>query len=206
MTDTLLISWAKVKQYTDINNNLDAELIKNNIREAQDIELQRVIGTVLYDKMLDLVQTNDIDDSANASYKTLLDDYIQDMLLYASYYYILESAFIRTRNDGLLIPQGGDNTIATDRATYEMRRKSVRNKFEYYSDRLSRYINEKQGTYPELSDNDFLYQQQPDYGVQFASPVVFSQNTRGAFSGLARTYGIPVTDSAYPAVPPPKVK
>lgn len=203
MTDVLLISWAKVKQYTDINNNLDADLIRNNIRESQDIELQRVIGTVLYEKMLNLVESGEINDSGNAAYKTLLDSYIQDMLLYSSYYYILESTFIRTRNDGLLIPQGGDNTIAVDRTVYEMRRKSVRNKFEYYSDRLSRFINEKQGDYPELNDNDFLYQQQPDYGTQFTSPVVFSENTRGTFYNWAKRYGIKVTDSAYPAVPPP---
>jgi hypothetical protein len=202
MTNTLLISWAKVAQYSDINNNLDANLIKNNIRESQDIELQRVIGTSLYNKLIDLVEQGTINDSGNADYKTLLDDYVQDMLLYSSYFYILESSYIRTRNDGLLIPQGGENTIAVDRTVYEMKRKSCRNKFEYYSDRLSRFINEKQGSYPELNDNDFLYQQQPDYGTQFTSPVVFSQNTRGTFYNWAKKYGIKVTDSAYPAQPP----
>lgn len=202
MTNTLLISWAKVAQYSDINNNLDANLIKNNIREAQDIELQRVIGTSLYNKLIDLVESGTINDSGNAEYKTLLDDYVQDMLLYSSYFYILESSYIRTRNDGLLIPQGGENTIAVDRTVYEMKRKSCRNKFEYYSDRLSRFINEKEGSYPELNDNDFLYQQQPDYGTQFTSPVVFNSNTRGTFYNWAQRYGIKVVDSAYPADPP----
>ena len=193
MTDTLLISWAKVKQYSDINNNLDADLIKNNIREAQDIELQRVIGTSLYEKLLDLVQAGTVDDSINAKYKTLLNSYVQDALLYASYYYILESTFIRTRNDGLLIPQGGDNTIAVDRTVYEMRRKSIRNKFEYYSDRLSRFINEKSADYPELNDNDFLYQQSPDYGTQYTSPV--------AYYDWAKAAGLPIVDSSDPSSP-----
>ena len=95
MTDTLLISWAKVKQYTDINDSLDADLIKNGIREAQDISLQRVIGTLLYEKLLDLVSSNTIGDSSNAAYKTLLDSYIQDMLLYASYFNLLEYGLTR---------------------------------------------------------------------------------------------------------------
>ena len=73
MTDTLLISWTKVKQYTDINDSVDPDLIKNNIRTAQDIQLQRVIGTLLYQKLLTLVETNTMSDSENATYKTLLD-------------------------------------------------------------------------------------------------------------------------------------
>ena len=149
MTDTLLISWTKVKQYTDINDSLDADLIKNAIREAQDIELQRVIGTLLYQKLISDVQAS----SLTGAYQTLVNDYIQDMLLYASYYNILENTFIRTRNNGLLTPQGGENSASVDKSTYEMKRQSVRNKFEYYSDRLSRYLVETQNSFPELTEN-----------------------------------------------------
>ena len=131
MTDTLLLSWTKVKQYTDINDSLDAALIKNSIREAGDIELQRVIGTLLYNQLITLVQNDTIGDSENAKYKTLLDDYAQDMLLYASYYNLLEYTFIRTRNNGLLTPQGGENSINVDRQVYDMKRQSVKNKMEF---------------------------------------------------------------------------
>ena len=115
MTNTLLISEIKVREYSDINESLDNSLIKNGIRVAQDISLQRVIGTLLYNALLSKVDAGTMDDSVNADYKTLLDDYIQDMLLYASYYNILEDTFIRTRNNGLLIPQGGENSAAVDR-------------------------------------------------------------------------------------------
>ena len=52
MTTTLLISEAKVRQFTDINNNVDSSLLTNAIRTAQDIELQRVLGTILYNKII----------------------------------------------------------------------------------------------------------------------------------------------------------
>ena len=204
MTDTLLLSWTKVKQYTDINDSLDAALIKNAIREAQDIELQRVIGTLLYDKFLDLVNTNTIGDSENADYKTLLDSYIQDMLLYASYYNLLEYTFIRTRNNGLLTPQGGENSASVDKTTYEMKRQSVINKFDYYSDRLARYITENQSTFPELTANTKLYEQNPDYASQFQSPIVFTDSTRGRYINFARRLGVPIVDSAFPQYPPLK--
>lgn len=200
MTDTLLISWTKVKQYTDINDSLDADLIKNAIREAQDIELQRVIGTLLYQKLINDVQAS----SLTGAYQTLVNDYIQDMLLYASYYNILENTFIRTRNNGLLTPQGGENSASVDKATYEMKRQSVRNKFEYYSDRLSRYLVETQDSFPELTENTLLYQQVPDYGSQYRSPVTFNFNTRARYFNFARKAGIPIVDTAYPQYPPIK--
>jgi hypothetical protein len=201
MTDTLLISWAKVKQYTDINDSLDPDLIKNNIRVAQDIQLQRVIGTILYNKLTTLVQDGEMDLPANAVYKTLLVDYIQDMLLYASYYEILESIFIRPKNNGLLTPNGGENSDTVDKQRYEMKRTSVQNKFEYYADRLSRFITENEADYPELTQNTELYQQVPDYGSQYRSPIVFQPTTRARYLNLARRTGLPIVDSAYPQYP-----
>tara|TARA_R110001632_G_scaffold130517_1_gene244595 strand:+ start:172 stop:789 length:618 start_codon:yes stop_codon:yes gene_type:complete len=202
MTNTLLLSWTKLKQYTDINDSLDAALIKNGIREAQDIQLQRVIGTLLYEKLLNLVETETIDDSENAQYKTLLDSYVQDMLLYASYYNLLEFTFIRTRNNGLLTPQGGENSASVDKSTYEMKRTSTQSKFEYYADRLARYITEEQSDFIELNANTLLYQQNADYASQFRSPIIFSQTTRAKYLDFAHRAGLPIVNSAFPQYPP----
>jgi len=202
MTDVLLISWTKVKQYTDINDSVDADLIKNNIRTAQDIQLQRVIGTLLYQKLLDLVETNTMNEAVNANYKTLLDTYIQDMLLYASYYETLESIYTRVKNNGLLSPNGGENSDSVDRNRYEMKRQSVLNKFEYYADRLSKYLVETQAQFPELNENTMLYQQLADYGSQYRSPIVFSDTTRSRYLNTIRRTGLPIVDSAFPQYPP----
>ena len=101
MTNTFLISETQIRNYTDIEDNIDTALIKNGIREAQDIKLQTVLGTLLTDKIYSLVDADTIGDSENAAYKTLLDSYIQNMLIYAAYYYILDSVYIRSRNNGL---------------------------------------------------------------------------------------------------------
>ena len=203
MTDTLLLSWTKLKQWSDINDSVDPDLIKNNIRLSQDIELQRVIGTLLYQKLLDLVKAGTIDDSGNAVYKTLLDTYVQPMLLYASYYETLESIYLRPRNNGLLTPQGGENSINVDRQVYDMKRQSVRNKMEFYADKLTRYITEQQADYPELNQNTLLYQQIADYGSQYRSPIIFKSDVRSRYLNLARRAGLPIVDSAYSQYPPP---
>jgi hypothetical protein len=126
------------------------------------------------------------------------------MLLYAAYYNVLENTFIRTRNNGLLTPQGGENSASVDKATYEMKRQSVRNKFEYYADRLSKYLVEEQDSFPELTENTLLYQQIPDYGSQYRAPIVFNINTRARYLNTARRLGLPIVDSAFPQYPPPK--
>ena len=52
MQNTLMISEAKLKAFTDINNNLDPALIKSTIREAQIVHITRLLGTKLYDKII----------------------------------------------------------------------------------------------------------------------------------------------------------
>ena len=198
MTDTLIISEAKVRQFTDINDSVDSSLIKNNVRTSQDIHLQRIIGTKLYQKIL-----SDIDASTlTGDYLTLVDDYIQDFLLYATYYETLESIYLRPKNNGLLTPTGGENSINVDRSVYEMKRQSVMNKMEYYADRLSNYISDEQSLFPELNSNNKLYEQYPDYASQYRSPIVFNYNSkRGAHYKQAKDAGIRITDSRYKQYP-----
>ena len=169
MTTTLLISEAKLRQFTDINDNLDSSLIKNGVREAQDIELQRILGTKLYDQVLSYVDSGTVP----ADYQTLINDYIQDFLLYAAYYEVLEAIYIRPRNNGLLTPQGGENSASVDRTMYDVKRQSVKNKKEFYAEILVNYLIENQSTFPLINESTLLYQLIADRGVQMKSPIVF---------------------------------
>ena len=60
MTNTFLISEAQIRNYTDIDDNVDTALLKNGIREAMDINLQPIIGTLLYNKLITLVDAEAI--------------------------------------------------------------------------------------------------------------------------------------------------
>lgn len=197
MTNTLIISEAKLREFTDMNINVDSELLKNAVRIAQDIELQRIIGTLLYDKIL-----SDVDASTlTGSYKTLVDGYIQDFLLFAAYYEALEYIYLRPRNNGLLKPTGGDNSVDVDRSVYDMKRQSAKNKMQYYGERLANYIAENQSTFPELNSASKLYEQWPDYGVQYRSPIAFKYQNRAAHYEQARRAGLRIADSKYPQFP-----
>ena len=71
MTTTFIISEEKLRQFTDINDNLDSKLIKNAVREAQDIYLQRLTGTSLYEYILAQIDANTL----TGEYKKLVDDF-----------------------------------------------------------------------------------------------------------------------------------
>jgi len=198
MTQTFLISEAVVREYTGVDNNLDTALIKNGIREAQDIESQRIIGTLLYDKIISLVSGGTITDSENSNYKTLLDDYIQNFLIYASYFYILDDIYIRSRNNGLIQPTGGDNSEGVDRSLYNMKRSSTKNKMEFYAQKLRDYIIEEEALFPELTESNKLYEQYPDYSEQYGSPFVFRKD---GYAEEAVKRGIPIYNSKYKQYP-----
>ena len=198
MTTTFILSEAKFREFTDVNDMLDTALIKNAIREAQDIHLQRIIGTKLYDKIL-----SDINgDTLAGVYKTLVDYYLQDFLLYAAYYESLEAIYIRPRNNGLLTPTGGENSIEVDRSLYNVKRQSVENKMEFYAEKLSQYISEEEASFPELNTNNKAYEQNPDYSTQYRSPIVFNRNVKQAGNyKWAKEAGLRVTNSAYKQYP-----
>jgi hypothetical protein len=180
MVTTLLISEAKVRTFSDINNMVDTDLITNNIRLAQDYYVQQTIGTLLYNKLCDLVDSGDINSPTYSQYKKLLDDYVQDFLLYATYYETLESIFIRPRNNGLLTPQGGESSNSVDTTTYNMKRQSVSTKMAFYNNKLTEYIIEEEVYFPELNASNKLYDQNPDYADKYKNPFVFAGNIRTA--------------------------
>lgn len=199
MTNTFLISEAKLRQFTDINDNVDTELLKNAVRVAQDIELQRVIGTNLYQSLLTQVDAGPVWTTPN--YETLVNDYIQDFLLYGAYYEALEAIYLRPRNNGLLTPTGGENSVNADRSLYDMKRQSVNNKMQYYGERLSNYIAEEQALFPELNSANKIYEQWPDYGIQYRSPIAFKYQNRAAHYDQAREAGLRIADSKYKQFP-----
>jgi len=192
MQNTLLISEAKLKRFTDINNALDVDLISSVIREAQIVHITRLLGTKLYDKIIDDVDNGTL----TGNYKTLVDDYIQDALLYWSYYESLETIYLRPRNAGLVVPQGGENNSASDIALYDKKRQSVKNKAEYFSERLVDYLCFNTTVYPEYQQNinDDIF---PDTSTQYKSPIVF----RRGIEEIATDMGLKITNSRYNYLP-----
>ena len=192
MTTTLFISENKLKNFSDLNNALDPDLLKNAIREGQDIHIQRILGYKLYQKIIADVNSS----SLSGYYKTLMDDYLQDALLYWAYYEALESIWLRPRNNGLLIPQGGAEALSVDSTTYDKKRQSVKNKAEWYSERMVGWLIDNETRFPEFGTETGM-EIVPDQSSQFKSPFV----TRTGYADQMEKLGVKVVDSRYKYLP-----
>jgi len=197
MTDVFIISEANLRQFTDINNNVDSKLLASAIRESQDIEIQRILGTKLYNKILEDIKTSTL----SGDYETLVLNWVQNAAIYYAYYYSLEDIYLRPRNNGLLSPTGGENSEKVDGTWYNRKRESVKNKAQFYAERLTEYLIQNQGNYPELNGNVELQQMYPDFGIQYRNPIVMRRNGRGYHLNQAVECGLPVYDSRYPQFP-----
>jgi hypothetical protein len=198
MTTTLIISEEKLREFTDINDNLDSKLLMNAVREAQDIYLQRLTGTSLYEYILAQIDANTL----SGNYKKLVDDFIQPYLIYASYWESLDAIYTRPRNNGLLQPTGGENSEKADGTWYNRKRQMVENKLEYYGERLTNYLIQNESQFPQLNDNGPFWKQYPDYTTGYnKSPIVFNRTTRSYHLGGAMNAGLRLADSRYPFMP-----
>lgn len=192
MQNTILLSEARLKAFTDLNDYVDPELLKSAVREAQIIYLTRVLGTRLYNKIMTDVDNNTL----TQKYKDLIDNYILDYLLYATYFVALEYIWLRPRNNGLLQPNGGDNANSVDMVIYDKKRTSVESKMEYFGERLVDHLTFNTQNYPEYTQavNDEI---PADMRTQFGSPFVF----RNRVPELVERMGLKVVNSRYKYLP-----
>lgn len=96
MEQTLLLSVNDIPKYTSISSNLDVDRITPNILLAQRNELKRILGIDLYNKILEDFKN----DSLTGIYKTIYDEFIIDMLVNYSAYYIVLFNSLRIDNGG----------------------------------------------------------------------------------------------------------
>ena len=101
MAYVLFISEQKLKDSTAINLNVDVDLLLPFVKEAQKLYVETILGTELTQKLKDLITAGTIGNVANAAYKTLLDDYIGDMLPGYSLYHALPYLRFKVENGNI---------------------------------------------------------------------------------------------------------
>lgn len=82
MTNILFVSEDYVKSNSNLNDNMFGKNLLPAMREAQDVYLQQIIGSTLYNKLIDMIDQETIGETENALYKDLLDNQIRPYLLY----------------------------------------------------------------------------------------------------------------------------
>jgi len=152
MAYVLFISEEKLKDSTAINLNVDINLLLPYVRQAQKLYVEPKLGTQLTQKLKDLITAGTIGDVANAAYKTLLDDYIGDMLPNWAFYHAVPFLRFKIENGNIYSKTSETgNALSTEES--QSLREEVSNTAQYYTERLIEYITNNTGLFPEYSTN-----------------------------------------------------
>ena len=152
MAYVLFISESKLKDSSAINLNVSTDLLLPYIRQAQKLYIETALGTELTQKIKDLITAGTIGNVANAAYKTLLDDYIADVLVNFSFFHAIPFLRFKIENGNIFSKTSETGTaLSTEEAQHL--REEIKNTGEYYRERLIDYIRNNTSSYPEYSTN-----------------------------------------------------
>jgi len=148
MAYVLFISEAKLKDSTAINLNVDVELLLPYVRQAQKLYVETKLGTDLTDKLKAEITAGTL----TGAYKTLVDDYIGDMLPNWAFYHAVPFLRFKIEN-GNIYSKTSETGAALSTEEAQHLREEVRNTAEYYTERMIDYVCNNTSSFPEYSTN-----------------------------------------------------
>ena len=150
MATALFINRTDLVRNSIIDGNVDTDKFIQFIKLAQQIHIQNYLGTELYNKISTLITSGDIDESEYADYKTLLNDYIQPMLIWWSQVDYIPFASYQIRNGGIY-KHSSETSEAVGKDEVDFLVNKAREKADFYTRRFIDYISFRNATYPEYT-------------------------------------------------------
>ena len=161
MATALFIRRQDLVKNTAISGSVDTDKFIHFIKLAQEIHVRNFMGTDLYNKI-----SNDIvADSLSGDYLTLVNDYIQPMLIhYAMAEYLPFSAY--TIANGGVYKHTSENSLNAEKQEIDSLIAKERDYAEYYTNRFIDYMSFNNSSFPEYNSNtnDDIY---PDKDTGF---------------------------------------
>ena len=163
MATQLFINRTDLVRNSIMDGNISTDKFIQFVKIAQEIDVQQIMGTDLYNG-LSAAMPN-IEDSSNARWKTILDDYIVPMLIWyaQSNYYPFAAYQVK---QGGVFKHTSENSISVDKNEVDFLVEKARTNAEWYSRRFIDFMSFNQATYPEYTSNtnDDIY---PSYDSTF---------------------------------------
>lgn len=151
MTNILLISEDYIKTNSGLNDNVWGSYLTPSIREAQDIKLQQILGSTLYERLLEMVENGAIRNADFKPYKDLLDGYIQPYLMYQTISDLVPIIGVKLTNLGVVISNDEHLTNLTQ-SERELVQSYYGQRAEFYGKRLQNFLKDNRKNYKELGD------------------------------------------------------
>lgn len=144
----LFISELKLKESTAINLNVDVNLLLPYVRQSQKLYVEPKLGTDLTTKLKNEITAGTL----AGAYKTLVDDYIADMLPNWAFYHAIPFLRFHIENGNLYSKTSETGTALTTSEAQHLR-EEVSNTAQYYTERMVDYVKNNLASFPEYSTN-----------------------------------------------------
>jgi hypothetical protein len=136
------------KDNTVVNGNVDDELITPFIIIAENQNIERVIGTALFDELVDQIEDyKENSTPIDPNNIILLEKYINPALLQWTMFHSLPFLNYKLTNK-TVAKKNSDNSDSSDVGEISYLRNVVSNNAEYLSTRLTNFLKENKDTYP----------------------------------------------------------
>ena len=148
MATALFISRTDLVKNSILDGNVDTDKFIHFIKIAQQIDIQNYLGTDLYNK----ISADIIADNLSGNYLSLVNDYVQPMLIhYAMMQYLPFTAY-QIKNGGISKHTSENaESVSKDEVDYLVNKE--RNFAEYYTRRFIDYISFHEEDFPEYNSN-----------------------------------------------------
>ena len=167
MSKVLFIQRKDLVTFTSANGNIDTDKLLPYVDMAQSIEVQRLLGTKLYDKL----KTDITGGTLTGNYLTLVDTYIKPILIHYAMMYALPYLSVTISNGGVY-RNNPENATALNSDEINTLVEKERDTAQYFSQRMIDFLNFNAGSqFPEYytnSNEDIS----PDYEDNFGGWVM----------------------------------
>lgn len=150
ISEILLTNENYVRGITSIDNNIHSKYLLSAIREAQEINLQGIIGSQMMKKLKDLIYTGQIADAGNIVYKSLLDE-CQLFLAYQTIVKLCLICSVKISSGGLQQTSDENLTVLDIEDTFTLQ-EHYQQKADFFAKRLQQYILDNKSDLPEISE------------------------------------------------------
>ena len=146
--EILFVNPDYLKRLTNLSGAVDDDRIVPSVIIAQDLQIQQILGTDLYEKIKSEIKAGTI----TGAYETLLDKYIRKATAWHTMVDLIPNLYVKMDNGSLVI-RTSENSVTITEADLHREIERARQNAQFYSYRLSKYLSYNSGSFSEYSTN-----------------------------------------------------
>lgn len=139
-----LVTESYVLDKTNLDRNLLSHNLKASMILAQKVNVTEILGDKLIDKIYDEINNGTL----SGNYKSLVDNYLVDVVTYWTLYYATTNLLSKISNRGLQ-QEFSENSSQADLSVYRTLKSEFKDLAEYFSQRCNKWVFKNRNLFPE---------------------------------------------------------